>query len=57
MKTKHIITLIAGFMVFCGFGMIHADALVARIGSILLGVGSLILIIQLYRSMGEKGEK
>lgn len=57
MKTKHIITLIAGFMVFCGFGMIHADALVARIGSILLGVGSLILIIQLYRSMSEKGEK
>lgn len=57
MKTKHIITLVAGFMVFCGFGMIHANAFVSRIGSILLGLGSLVLIIQLYRSISEKKEE
>lgn len=57
MKTRHIITLVAGFMVFCGFGMIHANAFISRIGSILLGLGSLVLIIQLYRSISKKEEE
>lgn len=52
MKLKTILTVIAAACIFFGFGMIHASSsVIEKTGSVLIGIGSLYLIILLIRSI------
>lgn len=54
---KKIMSIIAAVLVFFGFGMIHSPSpIVERLGSMLIGIGSLWLIIVLIKSI-KKSQK
>ena len=52
MKIKTIFTVIAAACIVVGFGMIHAtNSSIEKAGSILIGIGTIYLIILLIRSI------
>lgn len=52
MKLKSSLTIAAAILIFLGFGMIHATTQwVEKTGSLMIGIGSLYLIVLLIRSI------
>lgn len=49
--------IFAMVLVFLGFGMIHGSSKVEKIGSFMIGLGSLYLIMVIAKSIGNKPEK
>jgi len=55
---KRALSFIAAFLVFSGFGMIHAGTdLIEKMGSVLIGLGALYFLILLYKSIKKDEEK
>ncbi|MBN2805106.1 MAG: hypothetical protein JXR22_00465 [Prolixibacteraceae bacterium] len=52
-----VIKIVAAFLIFAGFGMIHASTqVIERLGSIFIGIGALyfILLLVFYKPLEQK---
>lgn len=48
--------IVAVVLIFFGFGMIHGSPVVEKLGSIMIGLGSLYLIMIIAKSYNKKEE-